>query len=311
VLDLCLKKIFAWQRRAARKLGIDTPMCGAVSFIQRFGSLLNLNCHIHALLPDGVFVAKGDDVEFVPIPPPWPEHVARLVEQIARATDKLIRRRLEPVTPDEPPDVLATEQARSLEGARFPTDFGQTEEPSHRRCAFFYGYSLHAERFINSDDREGLERLCRYGARAPIANSRLSLDDEGNAVVELKRPLRDGRSQLTFTPVELLTKLAILIPPPRKNLTRYYGLFGPAHRHRSAVVPGASTANAQPGAGITSSRIGWAQLLRRVFAIDILRCDQCGGSMNIIAVIPESDISDKILDHLSVDHPGSRTAEPP
>jgi len=30
--------------------------------VQRFGSLLNLNCHAHALLPDGVFVDKAFDV---------------------------------------------------------------------------------------------------------------------------------------------------------------------------------------------------------------------------------------------------------
>ncbi len=45
-------------------------------------------------------------------------------------------------------------------------------------------------------DREALERLCRYGARAPIANSRLSLSEDGKAVIELKRPLYDGRTHL-------------------------------------------------------------------------------------------------------------------
>jgi len=270
-----------------------------------------LNCHIHALLPEGVFVGHGDDVEFVPIPPPWPDDVARLVAQIARATDKHIQRRLASQTSDEPPDLLATEQARSLEATRFPSSapWGPSDELPHRRCAFLYGYSLHAERLIESDDRKGLERMCRYGARAPIANSRLSLDDNGNAIVELKRPLRDGRSQLTFTPVELLRKLAILIPPPRKHLTRYHGVFGPAHRYRSAVVPGSRHSPASAGAA--SSRIPWAPLLRRVFAIDILRCDRCGGSMNLIAVILESDVSEQILDHLGVGPPEPRAVGPP
>lgn len=35
--------------------------CGAVSFIQRFGSALNLNLHIHMLALDGVYAADEDD----------------------------------------------------------------------------------------------------------------------------------------------------------------------------------------------------------------------------------------------------------
>lgn len=43
-------------------------------------------------------------------------------------------------------------------------------------------------RKIEVDDRDALERLCRYGARSPIANSRLSLDGRGRVVIALKRP---------------------------------------------------------------------------------------------------------------------------
>ena len=70
VLGVFLGKVFAWQRRRARALGIEDPRCGAVTFVQRFGSLLNLNCHAHALLPDGVFAADADGaVSFHPLPP--------------------------------------------------------------------------------------------------------------------------------------------------------------------------------------------------------------------------------------------------
>ena len=37
----------AWQRRVARKRG------GAITFVQRFGGLVNLNVHFHLLVPDG------------------------------------------------------------------------------------------------------------------------------------------------------------------------------------------------------------------------------------------------------------------
>ncbi len=331
VLNLCLKKIFAWQRRRARSMGVAEPMCGSVSFCQRFGSLLNLNCHFHSLLPDGVFAAKGSGVEFVPLPPPWPEDIERLVQQIARATAKLIARRMREEPGDEPASLLEIDQARSTEATCFPRQHGcgPQSQQSHRRAAFCFGYSLHAERSVDADDREALERLCRYGARAPIANSRLSLSDNGKAVIELKRPLYDGRTHLTLAPLELVQKLAVLTPPPRKNLTRYHGVFAPAHRCRSAVVPRAATndpATTAPAGPATdnskvaettdhkscpSARISWAELLRRVFAIDILRCDRCGGSMRIIAVIPESPIADKILDHLGLELLAPMATGPP
>jgi hypothetical protein len=43
-----------------------------------------------------------------------------------------------------------------------------------------------------------------------------------------------------------------------------------------------------------------ADLLRRVFAIDVLVCDTCGGSMRILAVLPEGEASRTILEHLGL-----------
>ena len=146
--------------------------------------------------------------------------------------------------------------------------------------------------------------------------------------MKLKRPLRDGRRELRFGQVEFLQKLAILIPPPHKNLIRYFGVFGPAHRNRAAVV-GMGRAPAEPvafaqapsGAGDAETEVEerparrralpWAELLRRVFAIDILKCDQCGGDMKIIAIIPASEATEAILDHLGIDTVDNPATGPP
>jgi len=216
-----LHKVFAWQRRRARTHGIADPHCGAVTFVQRFGSLLNLNCHAHALLPDGVFAADPDGaVRFHPLPPPWDDDVARLLDQIARAIHRLVERHRASRSDDSPPDLLASEQARAIADspsrgrAPFP-------KPTGRRSAFLDGYSLHADRLVDTDDRDGLERLARYGARSPVANSRLSLDPSDRVVLSLNRPLHDGRTALAFTPLDFLRRIATLIPPPRAHLTRY------------------------------------------------------------------------------------------
>jgi hypothetical protein len=76
--------------------------CTLPQSVERFGSLLNLNCHAHALLPDGVFAAGSDGaVRFHPLPPPWDDDVARLLGQVARAIRPRARRK--PPDPPEPP----------------------------------------------------------------------------------------------------------------------------------------------------------------------------------------------------------------
>jgi hypothetical protein len=42
------------------------------------------------------------------------------------------------------------------------------------RCVLMEGFSLHANTHLHANDRQGLERLCRYGARGALALERLS-----------------------------------------------------------------------------------------------------------------------------------------
>jgi hypothetical protein len=225
----------------------------------------------------------------------WDDDVATLLGQVARAIHRLVERRLAQGSDDEPPDLLASEQAQAIAGPPLPNRRPGPRSTS-RRSAFLDGYSLHADHFIDANDRDGLDRLCRYGARSPVANARLSLDPTGR-VVSLKRPLRDGRTALAFTPLDFLRRLAALIPPLRSHLTRYHGVFAPNHHLRAAIVP--SAAPDQPAAA-PRRWLNWADLLKRVFAIDVLVCDSCGGSMCILAVLPEGEASRAILEHFGL-----------
>src|SRR5437660_11972244 len=42
----------------------------------------------------------------------------------------------------------------------------------------------------------------------------------------------------------------------------------------------------------------WSELMKRVFAADVLACDRCGGRLRILATIRPPEITRKILDHL-------------
>lgn len=62
-------------------------------------------------------------------------------------------------------------------------------------CAEAHGFSLHAAVRIGAYQRKRLERLCRYVTRPPIANERLSRDGQGQVVLQLKSPWRNGNLQ--------------------------------------------------------------------------------------------------------------------
>ena len=46
--------------------------------------------------------------------------------------------------------------------------------------------------------------------------------------------------------------------------------------------------------------MSWAQLLKRVFEIDMAHCPQCGGPLTLIAAIEDPAVIVKILAHLGL-----------
>ena len=87
------------------------------------------------------------------------------------------------------------------------------------------GFSLDAAVRIEGSDRAGLERLLRYCARPPFALERLEQVGEDQLVYRFAKPLPDGRTELRLTPLELIERLAALIPPPRLHRHRYHGVL--------------------------------------------------------------------------------------
>ncbi len=193
-----------------------------------------------------------------------------------------------------------------------------------KRCASVQGFSLHAGVAVNAHDRARLERLVRYIARPPIATKRLSELPDGRIAYELRHPWRDGTTHVVFTGVELLEKLAVLTPSPRGNLCRYHGVLAPGAQWRSTVVrdraptegttpielPPSGEASADRSSDATvpilevapgdpvrlrERRLSWADLMRRVFKEDVLRCPQCGGRAAVISAISQPKVIEAIL----------------
>jgi hypothetical protein len=113
VLRIFIKAVFASLIRRAREFGAaPNAQCGAVTFIQRFGSALNLNLHLHALVFDGVYAADEDGrPQFQVLPSPDTEEIARLAEFLAECIPRFLKScGLGPYSRPEESDPLSCDQ---------------------------------------------------------------------------------------------------------------------------------------------------------------------------------------------------------
>lgn len=168
------------------------------------------------------------------------------------------------------------------------------------------GFSLHAGVVARADQRDKLERLCRYISRPAISERRLSLTSNGLVRYQLKAPYRDGTTHVLFEPLDFLARLAALVPKPRVNLTRFHGVFAPHSKWRAQITParrrkGCRTTSTEPEERTPAEKhaaMTWAKRLKRVFGIDVQTCDACGGAVKIVAAIEDPVTIKTIVDHL-------------
>ena len=202
------------------------------------------------------------------------------------------------------------------------------------------GFSVDAGVLIEAHDRAALERLLRYCARPPFAMDRLR--KEGTALVyrcakQHSEPGSDKRGakvdELHLTPLELIARIAALVPPPRTHRHRYFGVLAPNSPLRAAAVAlatpaqpakqvvvqtePAATGEGAPGVAPLGHAIPttpepapskrsqahylWAVLTARIYEVFPLLCPKCGGQMRLIAFITEGTQIRRILDHIGVD----------
>ena len=308
-----------------------TGHTGAVTLIQRFGSALNLNIHFHMLFLDGVYRVDGTGAPVfrqsaAPSAPDLQALLERIALRIGQTLEKrgLIERDIENAWLAEdgeggPLDDLLGHSItyRIAVGPRAGQKLFTLQTVPARSpqwlddpggAARAGGFSLHAGIDIAPGQRARLERLCRYVSRPPVATERMALTSCGQVRYQLKTPYRDGTTHLVIEPLDLMARLAALVPPPRMHLTRYHGVFAPRSKLRAAVTPAHRGIGAPQRTGpVTDSvqpptprhvAMSWARRLKRVFGIEIEDCARCGGKLRVIASIEEPEVIAKILAHL-------------
>ncbi len=159
--------------------------------------------------------------------------------------------------------------------------------------------------------------MCRYVIRPPLAAGKLCVLEDDTLSFKLKTPWSDGTTHLVLSPLELIEKLAALVPPPRLNLVRYHGVLAPNAANRDRIVPGPNEGSTEPcshpeqtAAPQPVYRLCWARLLARVFRQDVTQCPACGGKMKIIAALTQPLAIRTYLDGVGLASRGPPIAPP-
>ncbi len=261
-------------KTAAKKAGETGKLhAGAVTFVQRFGSSLNLHVHMHTCALDGVYAEAdegGDALRFVPAAPPSRADLYVLAERVALRVMTWLRKRGHAKDDDhasnEAPQRTFAEVLAQLATHRgtvenVKDDTGESDGPAEPAAPLRdeavtrHGFNLHASLTIAANDDLGRERLCRYGLRPPFSLSRLRRLRDGRISYRVKKSSRRASRCRIMSPVECLARLCALVPPPRYPLTRFHGVLAPRAKLRPRIVPKLpeSAANRCP-AGLSASK---------------------------------------------------------
>lgn len=329
IFQRILKKHYV---NGAKKLGAEGNLqTGSITMIQRFGGALNLNIHFHILSLDGVYQisdALNATPAFIETGRPKNEDLLHIVKTFQLRMLKLLQRRglvqkLEAENGGEP-DLTDPKIETILQGASVAykiatgPNSGQkirkigslgliSDEPFKvgDLSAVLGGYSIHAATYVHKNNRTELERLCRYILRPPVAEERCEIKGD-KVLYHFKSAWKDGTNAIELTGSEFIEKLVAIIPQPRIHLTRFHGILAPHSKHRPKIVPTPPTnppSCTEPKQLdlIKKPRLSWAQLLKRVFKVDIENCP-CGGKLKFVAAIMSSTSIQKILEHEGLEY---------
>lgn len=165
---------------------------GAVTLIQRFGGSINLNVHFHQLAIDGVYELDENNEPriFHPIAAPTKPELESILTEIINKITRYLEKSGIIIKDDEnkefqleipQEDSLSRLQAAAVT-YRFAVGANKGKkalvlktmpEADHNSkkglVAANSGFSLHAGVHVSAGKKKGLEKLCRYIARPPVA----------------------------------------------------------------------------------------------------------------------------------------------
>lgn len=153
--------------------------------------------------------------------------------------------------------------------------------------------------------------MARYhGILGPCASERDRVVPGASCVQEPTRPTQGNAALDTFSQRPINTEVRghgneSDESADRSDRLRYQGTeTASAPSHPEKLLP------APDRTALRRRRLDWADLLRRVFAIDVLECPRCGGRMRLIAAIHPPEATRAILDCLALPSRAPPAASP-
>ena len=178
------------------------------------------------------------------------------------------------------------------------------------------GFSVFQGERIDPDDHEARQRLAGYMVHPPIALERLRYRPETGQVIYYGRQrgrCGDGEASPAriFPALDFLAALCPHIPDAGQQLVRYSGAFSNVRRARVRAAAGAGGQPARMQArndddsGCADEfadrrRSSWARLIKKVYEAAPLVCPRCCGKLEIVSLIGDNAVIEKILRHLKL-----------
>jgi hypothetical protein len=159
------------------------------------------------------------------------------------------------------------------------------------------GFNVHSR--VRARTKVEAERVGKYMVRPILAlDHLLFLEREGKVGY---RHGQNGAELETMDYLEFIARVTSHIPDKGQVMVRYYGLYANAHRgkvRKADCVPVALGMIEEELPPIPAK--GWAEMIRKVYEADPLRCPRCGGRMRVVAFLTEYAVVDRIIRHLEL-----------
>ena len=293
--------------------------------------IIGESVHWHILYADGAWCETEKGLEFLQGPPLKQEVVQQVFEDVLKRIDRQIAKLPDPIeSPAETQRKCDPALSALLRNAMlgFQSDGKDAGKPQQaefgkgplkirkdgRNCCKANGYSLHANRTIAPQDREGLEKLCRYLCRPAIPASRLELLENpiGNKTIRiwLKSEWEGGIKSVLVSEKDLVIRALAQIPLPFRRQLIYHGCFAGNSKARAKVVLAGDKPKgrrkkkkaddkAEKTEPEENTKMLWQIAHLRCFGWDVLKCP-CGGNRTLIAAVKKKTEIERFLRFLKL-----------
>jgi hypothetical protein len=255
---------------------------GGIQQIQTHGNMLNANAHIHSLVTDGLFEENG--VFYC-----MPEYTDKARECLQKTFEKKIY------------DFALKNRIAAEETIE------RIKSWTHSGFSVYAGERIYWSR---GDKREvNLRHVIRYMNKSFYSGEKVIYHErehkvfyKGNVVHGV--PLPD--SYAPFTCEDFIAAVTAHIPNRGQKYINYYGFYSSKNRgmRGDAAVHKKQSGRVKDQKQATekqrSYKKKWAQLIRKVFEVDPLKCLACGGKMKVVSIIYKKGVIRKILEHLNL-----------